>query len=202
MNRLLLAAALALLLVPAGASAHGSRALRGTVAAKDPAAHTVTLTARTTRVVLGVQGTLDRIQVGRRVSLRNGVLRAQRHGERVLARDVVVLSTVRITPAAARPANEDDEREAEGPIVALSPLTVGTLACDVPAGFMLGSLAVGDVVELTCDRVGDRLVVRSVESEDRANNEVGDDDHGDSSGPGSTGDHGGDDGGDHGGGDD
>jgi hypothetical protein len=66
----------------------------------------------------------------------------------------------------------DDEVEVKGPIVSLSPLTVGTTTCVVPAGFSLVGFAVGDVVEMTCDLVGGQWVLRKLELEDAPQGEV------------------------------
>lgn len=59
----------------------------------------------------------------------------------------------------------DDEVEVKGPIVSLSPLTVRTTTCVVPAGFSLVGFAVGDVVEMTCDLVAGQWVLRKLERE-------------------------------------
>jgi hypothetical protein len=90
----------------------------------------------------------------------------------------------------------DDELEVRGLIASLSPLTVGSATCAVPAGFSLAGFAVGELVEMTCDRVAGQWVLRKLESEDEDDNEDLNDvaDH---SGPGG-GDHG-DDGRGHGG---
>lgn len=62
------------------------------------------------------------------------------------------------------------KREAKGPITALgaASITVGTLTCDVPAAVSLGTLAVGDLVELTCVRTAADApwALRKVERED------------------------------------
>ena len=65
-----------------------------------------------------------------------------------------------------------DEVEVKGPIASLSPLTVGTTSCVVPAGFSLAGFAVGDVVEMTCDLVGGQWVLRKLELEDAPQGEV------------------------------
>jgi hypothetical protein len=62
-------------------------------------------------------------------------------------------------------------------------LTVATVTCDVPAGFSMAGFAVGDVVELTCDLVGGRLVARKLQSAEDEDREEADDGH-DHSGPG------------------
>jgi hypothetical protein len=83
---------------------------------------------------------------------------------------------------------EDDEREITGRIVSLTPLTVGSLTCTVPSRITLASFAVGDLVEITCDRIQGQWVLRKLEHEDRADdlNAQSDDhdDHDDHSGRG------------------
>jgi uncharacterized membrane protein YgcG len=61
-----------------------------------------------------------------------------------------------------------EKREATGPIVALAPLTVGTLACEVPVTVAIGGFAIGDVVEIKCVLVGGVWTLRKIEREDAA----------------------------------
>ena len=191
MTRLTLAALAAALLVvlPATAGASGVR-LRGTVIAKDAVAHTTTIRSARATHLLAVPGSLAKIHVRQSVELRGTTLRLHRHGSRVLARDVTVRQT---TLPAARddddPADddeevEDDEVEVEGVLTSLAPPTVGGVSCVVPAGVSLAGFAVGDVVELTCDRIGGVLALRELESEDDAGAVGEDDDHGDDHGGG------------------
>ncbi len=65
---------------------------------------------------------------------------------------------------------DDDapELEVKGAIQALSPLTVSGISCVVPAGVSLGSLAVGDIVEMKCRQVNGVWTVSRVKQEDRA----------------------------------
>ena len=93
----------------------------------------------------------------------------------------------------------DDEREVQGRIASLSPLTVGTLACAVPAGVSLAGFQVGDLVEMTCDLVDGRWALRKLKLEDEEDDGAvshsgpgrGDDDsgHHDDSASGHQGDH-------------
>ena len=200
MTRLTLAALAAALLVvlPATAGASGVQ-IRGTVIAKDAVAHTTTIRSTRTTHVLAVPGSLAKIHVRQSVELRGTTLRLHRHGSRVLARGVTVRQT---TMPAARDDDEadddedveDDEVEVKGALTSLAPPTVGGISCAVPAGLSLTGFAVGDVVELTCDRVGGVLTLRKIESEDEAGAVGEDDDHhgddngdGDNSGPGGGG---------------
>jgi len=193
MTRLTLAGLAAALLVvlPATAGASGLR-LRGTVVAKDASAHTTTIRSTRATHVLSVPGPLAKIHVRQSVELRGTTLRLHRHGSRVLARGVTVLQT---TLPTARDEDADDDEdveddevevEVEGVLTSLSPPTVAGISCAVPAGVPLAGFEVGDVVELTCDRVGGVLTLREIESEDRDDDVAEDEDH-----------HGGD---DHGGG--
>ncbi|MFN8224606.1 MAG: hypothetical protein U0R50_15315 [Gaiellales bacterium] len=59
-----------------------------------------------------------------------------------------------------------DEREAKGPLTSLSPVTVGTLSCAVPATVSTSGFVVGDVVEITCDLVGGSWTLRKIKHED------------------------------------
>jgi hypothetical protein len=158
-----LAAALVVLL-PAAAGARGDR-VRGTVSAKSVSAHTVGINARSrVQHLLGVPGSQARIRVGQSVELRGRTLREQRHGSQVLARGVTVLRTER---AVGRTEEEDDdELEVKGVLTSLAPLTVAGKTCAVPAGFSLSGFAVGDEVELTCDKIAGVFTVRRLEAED------------------------------------
>ena len=204
MTRLTLAGLAAALLVvlPATAGASGVR-LRGTVIAKDATAHTTTIRSTRAMHVLAVPGSLARIHVRQSVELRGTTLRLHRHGSRVLARGVTVQQTTLPTArddddeADDDEAVEDDEVEVEGTLTSLSPPTVAGVSCAVPAGVSLAGFEVGDVVELTCDRIGGVLTLREIESEDEAapvgedEDHHGGDDHGgggdDNSGPGGGG---------------
>jgi hypothetical protein len=74
--------------------------------------------------------------------------------------------TIRVRIARPRVVAVDDEREVTGRIASLAPLTVGALTCVVPAGVSLTGFVVGDVVELTCDRVGGQFVLRKIQLEE------------------------------------
>jgi hypothetical protein len=199
MRPLLFAALGALLLaLPAAADGGSSSSvrLRGTVTARDPAQSRLTVASATLEHVLHVGSRLRPIRVGMRVALRGTALRRHGNGTRVLARDVtVVSSTTRGRPPVDEDDDEpaDDELEVRGGIASLSPLTVGSASCVVPAGFSLAGFAVGELVEMTCDRIGGQWVLRKLESEDEDDNEHLNDD-GNHSRPG-----GGDRGGDRGG---
>ncbi|MGL6279050.1 MAG: hypothetical protein ACRC50_05790 [Gaiella sp.] len=97
--------------------------------------------------------------------------------------------------AASRSDDGDDERELTGRVTAIDSgsLTVGALRCTLPAGAALPRLAVGDLVEITCDRSGSAWVLRTVHLEDQ----VGDDDADDRGGHGSDDDRSGSDDDDH-----
>ena len=207
---------IALLLVPA-TSAGGSRVhLRGTVAAKSQAAHLVAVNASRQAFSLRVPGSLADIRVGVRVELRGSILRARRHGSRVLARGVSIVSS---QPQASKPAQHtssttdeesDDELELEGELTSLAPVTVAsdtrTASCTAPAGMSLAGFAVGDLVEMTCDLVEGSWIVRKLEHEDddasgtnaddddddAQSSPGGEDDRDESSGPGSGDDGAGD----------
>lgn len=202
---MLLVALLALLLlVPATAEGSSKVRLRGTVAATDAAAHLVSVRASRQLFSLRVPGSLAGIRAGQRVELRGSTLRAHGRGSRVLARGVTITSS---QPLSAKPAAkaddddeaDDDEREIKGRLTSLSPVTVSssarTVSCTAPAGMSLSGLALGDVVEMTCDLVGGTWVVRKIELEDddeddddrRGHDDEDDDDEDDddSSGPGS-----------------
>jgi hypothetical protein len=171
MRRFFLAVLVTALLVslPAAAGASGER-LRGTVSAKSPSAHTVAVSSRGgVRHLLGVPGSQARIHVGQSVELRGRTLREHRHGSRVLARGVIVLRTERAIGRAED--EDDDELEVEGVLTSLTPLTAAGKTCSVTAGFSLAGFEVGDVVELTCDRIAGVFTVRRLEHEDEDENE-------------------------------
>jgi hypothetical protein len=220
MPRVLLISLLALLfLVPATADGSSGVRIRGTVTAQSPSAHLVAVKASRQLFSLRVPGKLAAIRAGQRVELRGSTLRASSGGSRVLATGVTVassrpLSTASPSSPASDDDTEDDEREITGKLMSLSPATVtsgaATVSCAVPAGMTLSGLAVGDLVEMTCDLVGGSWVVRKIELEDDDDSGVqagdDDDDHGhggpgggddddddDSSGPGSGDDDHGDD---------
>lgn len=62
--------------------------------------------------------------------------------------------------------DDADEREVKGAITSLSPLTVGTLSCVVPAGVSVAGFSVGDVVELECELVAGAWTLHKLELED------------------------------------
>jgi hypothetical protein len=193
MRSLLLAALGALLLaVPAAADGSSSSGvcLRGTVTERQ-AQGRITVTSARLAHVLKLGTVVRPIRVGMRVELRGTGLRRHGEGSRLLARGVTVVSSMPLV-SVARDDDEDvdedepDELEVRGRITSLSPLTVGTATCAVPAGTSLAGFAVGDFVEMECDRVHGQWVLRKLESEDDDENEVIDDDH-DHSGPGGGG---------------
>ncbi len=59
-----------------------------------------------------------------------------------------------------------DEREVKGPLTSLSPATVGTVVCQVPAGMTLAGFKVGDFVEMTCDLRAGSWTLRKIKHED------------------------------------
>jgi hypothetical protein len=211
--RVLLISLLALLLlVPATAEGSSGVRLRGTVAAKDAAAHLVSVKSTRTAFALRVRGSLSAIRIGQRVELRGSTLRVHGRGSRVLARDVTIASSQSLPKKTSSPSSGDDragddEREIEGTLTSLAPVTVASktrsLSCIAPAGMSLAGFAVGDLVEMTCDLVGGAWVVRKLHLEDEDDDDSAarvddddDDDHGpgdddddddddDSSGPGS-----------------
>lgn len=199
MPRVLFMSLLAVLfLLPATADGSSGVRLRGTVTAKSPSAHIVAVKATRQLFSLRVPGTLSSIPAGQRVELRGSTLRAARGGgSRVLARGVSVassrpLSTASPSSSASDDDAEDDEREITGKLTSLSPVTVTsstqTVSCVLPAGMTLSELALGDLVEMTCDLMEGAWVVREIEVEDddtAAQADDDDDDHG-HSGPGSS----------------
>lgn len=197
MARLLLAGlTAALLLLPVTAEGHSGLRLRGTVTAVHPANSLLNVTSGRLVHVLRASSSLARVRVGMRIELRGTTLRRHGNGSRVLARGVVIVSSVVLAANAPTPdlddADEeeieldDDELEVKGTLTSLSPLAVTaagfTFTCTVPAGMTLQGFAVGDFVEMTCDRVGGTFVLRELEHEDD------DEDRNDRSGPGDGGD--------------
>ena len=195
-----------LLLVPATAEGSSSVRLRGTVTAKNATSHLVSVKAARQAFSLRVPGTLVAIHRGQRVELRGSTLRAQGRGSDVLARGVSLVSSQPLSATASPQSSsaglDDDEIEIKGTLMSLSPVTVAsatrTVSCTAPAGTSLAGLVVGDLVEMTCDRVDGAWVVRKVHLEDeddeRATGQDDDeDDDDDSSGPGSGDDDGEDD---------
>jgi len=176
---LLLVLAAALLVVPATAEGQSSSRLRGTVALESEANHLVTVRTKRQAVALRVPGSMSRIRVGQRVELRGSTLRAHGHGSRVLARNVSIVSTHALSTSSSQSAN-DDEAEIKGTIRSLTPLTVESttrsVTCVVLAGMSLAGFAVGDFVEITCDRIGDSWVLRKLKHEDVAGVDDDDDD--------------------------
>jgi hypothetical protein len=206
--RVLLISLLALLLlVPATAEGSSKAPLRGTVAAKNPAAHLVSVKASRQAFSLRVPGSLSSIRLGQRVELRGSTLRAQGRRSTVLAQGVTITSSQPLSAKpSSKPSDDDeaggDEIEIEGKLTSLSPVTVAssnrTVSC-TSAGLSLAGLTVNDLVEMTCDRIGGAWVVREIHSEDADDDGVSghddddddddrsghDDDDDDSSGPGS-----------------
>lgn len=143
--------------------------------------------SRLRRAVLSAGGTALRVRLlssrsERRLASRGPELRAGDHvraSVHVESSGALSASSIAVTAStAAAPSGIEGKVEVKGSVVALAPLTVRTgtgvvVACDVPAGFSPGALAVGARVELTCVVDGGRWVVRSVELEDDA----GDDEH-------------------------
>jgi len=176
---LLLVLAAALLVLPATAEGQSSSRLRGTVALESEANHLVTVRTKRQAVALRVPGSMSRIRVGQRVELRGSTLRAHGHGSRVLARNVSIVSTHALSTSSS-PSASNDEVEIKGTIKSLAPLTVESttrsVTCVVPAGMSLAGFAVGDFVEITCDRIGDSWVLRKLKHEDVAGVDDDDDD--------------------------
>jgi len=210
MPRILLAALAALILVlPASAEGKSGLRLRGTVTAVHPANNLLNVRSGRLAHVLRAPGSLARIRVGTRVELRGTTLRRHGNGSRVLARGVVIVSSVVLASHVPAPdpddADEeeidldDDELEVKGTLTSLSPLAVTaagfTFTCTVPAGVSLHGFAVGDFVEMTCDRVHGTWILRELEHEDDEDDDENcgpgnvdddDDDDDDSSGPGNV----------------
>ncbi len=211
MPRLLLAALATLLLIlPATAEGHSGLRLRGTVALKSEANDLVTVRTQRNAVALRVPGSMSRIHVGQQVELRGSTLRAHAHGSRVLARNVSIVSSQPLSSSFLPRANDepdDDEVEIKGLIRSLAPLTVESrirsVTCAVPTGMSLAGFAVGDFVEITCDRIDGTWTLRTLHHEDLDDDDNGNEDDDDSSSGPSSGDE---DDGDHsgpgGGGDD
>ena len=209
MPRILLAALAALILVlPASAEGKSGLRLRGTVTAVHPANNLLNVRSGRLAHVLRAPGSLARIRVGTRVELRGTTLRRHGNGSRLLARNVSVVRSQPLaqagSPASAPRADDeievdDDELEVKGTLTSLSPLAVTaagfTFTCTVPAGVSLHGFAVGDFVEMTCDRVHGTWILRELEHEDDEDDDENcgpgnvdddDDDDDDSSGPGNV----------------
>jgi hypothetical protein len=191
MPRFLLAAlAATLLILPATAEGKSSPRVQGTIATKNEASSLVTVKAARQAFALRVPGSLSAIRVGQRVELRGSTLRARGDGARVLARNVSIVSSQTLSTSSP-PRADDDEVEIKGKLTSLSPLTVESakrsVTCKVPTSGALAGFAVGDLVEMTCDRVAGALVVRKLKHEDTKDDVAGpgvcDDDH-DHSSPG------------------
>ena len=202
--RIVLAALAALIVIlPATAEGKSGLRLRGTVTAVHPANNLLNVRSGRLAHVLRAPDSLARIKVGMRVELRGTTLRRHGNGSRVLARGVVIVSSVVVASHAPAPdpddADEeeidldDDELEVKGTLKSLSPLAVTaagfTFTCTVPAGMSLHGFAVGNFVEMTCDRVNGTWILRELEHEDDDEDEdnrsgPGDNDDDDSSGPG------------------
>ena len=179
---LLVVLAVALLVLPATAQGQSSARLRGTVALKSEANDLVTIRTQRKAVALRVSGSMSRIRIGQRVELRGSTLRAHGHGSRVLARNVSIVSSQSL-PMSSSPRSDDDEQgddevEIKGKLTSLAPLTVTSgarsVTCSVPSAALLAGFAVGDLVEITCDRIGDSWILRKLKHEDLA--DVDDDD--------------------------
>lgn len=206
-----------LLLVPGVAAARSGPHLSGSVTAKDSARSQVTVSSSRRANLLRVpERALPRIHVRQHVELRGSTLRTRGTGPtRILARNVTIVSTTLLSPRADEDEDEveiedEDELEVEGTLASLAPLTVTAtgrpFTCAVPSGVSLAGFAVGDRVEMKCEKVGGIQTLRRLELEDenedngsRGPGNAGHDhdssgpgsgDDGDSSGPG--GGHGGD----------
>lgn len=75
------------------------------------------------------------------------------------------------SPTTTRPF--DDELELTARITSVSPLTVGSVSCVVPSGRSLAGFRRGDLVEITCDRLGNRWILRKLEREDDLDDDRG-----------------------------
>ena len=121
MPRIVLAALAALLmLLPATADGHSGLRLRGTVTAVHPANNLLNVRSGRLAHVLRAPGSLARIRVGMRVELRGTTLRRHGNGSRVLARGVVIVSSVVLASHVRAPdpdlrelEHEDDEEDEE-----------------------------------------------------------------------------------------
>jgi hypothetical protein len=189
------------------------------VTAKDASRSQVTLASTRRASLLHVpERALPRIHVRQHVELRGSTLRTRGRGRtRILARNVTIVGTTLLAPRAADDEDEveiededEDELEVEGALTSLAPLIVTAngrpFTCAVPSGVSLGGFAVGDRVEMKCEKVGGIQTLRRLELDDenedndsRGPGNAGHDhdssgprsgDDGDSSGPG--GGHGGD----------
>lgn len=109
--------------------------------------------------------------------------RKQQRKRKGSTQHVAGATTDRQGGAASRSDDGDDERELTGRVTAIGSgsLTVGALTCTLAPGATLPRLAVGDLVEITCDLAGGAWVLRTVHLEDQ----VGDDDADDRGGHGS-----------------
>lgn len=186
---LLVVLAVALLVLPATAEGQSSSRLRGIVALKSEANDLVTLRTRRQAVALRVRGSMSLIRVGQRVELRGSTLRTRGNGTRVLARNVSIVSSQSLstssTPRSDDDEQGDDEAEIKGKLTSLAPLTVTSstrsLTCSVPSGGVPTGFAVGDFVEITCDRIGGSWMLRKLKHEDGAvdadDDDQNDDDH-------------------------
>lgn len=67
----------------------------------------------------------------------------------------------------------DDELELTARITSVSPLRVGSVTCVVPSGRSLAGFRRGDLVEITCDRLGNRWILRKLEREDDLDDDRG-----------------------------
>jgi hypothetical protein len=151
---------------------------------KSEANDLVTIRTQRKAVALRVSGSMSRIRIGQRVELRGSTLRAHGHGSRVLARNVSIVSSQSL-PMSSSPRSDDDEQgddevEIKGKLTSLAPLTVTSgarsVTCSVPSAGLLAGFAVGDFVEITCDRIGDSWVLRKLKHEDLADVDDDDDD--------------------------
>lgn len=186
MPRFLLAVlAAGLLVLPATAEGQSTSRLRGTVALKNQANDLVTVRTKRQAVALRARGSMSLIRIGQRIELRGSTLRAQEHGSRVLARNVSIVSSQALASQASSstPNGEDDDDEVEimGKITSLSPLitvasSTRSVSCTLPAGMSSVGLAVGDLVEMTCNLVGGKWVVRELEHEDDEDEDSRDED--------------------------
>jgi hypothetical protein len=179
MSRFLLAAFAAALLMVSTAvgatngpgAATGKTRVQGTVAAKFPQSKLIRVDSRSLAHIMRVPSSQARIRVGERVELRGSMLRQSGHGSRVLARGVVLTSSVPKSSVSSTSGKGEGRLEVRGTLSSLSPLTVtssggaGT-TCSVPTGTTLTGFAVGDLVRMRCELNAGIWVLRALKQED------------------------------------